>query len=121
VEREQTASGAEDRTGERDEGRTVSGAEDQAAEGAEGESVRVWMVERTYARDEHNIVITFVTPDGEQYLRKNRTNRVLVEPTTAALDVATDRLEPVEDPEVRERYAAEATRMADRHDPDDRV
>jgi len=79
------------------------------------------MAERTYARDEHSIVITFATPDGERYLRKNRTNRVLVEPTTAALDVATDRLEPVEDPDDRERYAAEAPRMADRHDPDDRV
>jgi len=51
------------------------------------------MAERTYARDEHSIVITFATPDGERYLRKNRTNRVLVEPTTAALDVATDLLD----------------------------
>ena len=79
------------------------------------------MAERTYARDEHSMVITFATPDGERQFRKNRTNRVPVEPTTAALDVATDPLEPVADPEVRERYAAEAPRMADRHDPDDRV
>ena len=80
----------------------------------------MWMAERTYARDEHSIVITFATPDGERYPRKNRTNRVLVEPTTAALSVATDRLEPVEDPEVREQYDAEATRMTDRLYPPSR-
>lgn len=85
------------------------------------EAVRVWMVERTYARDEHNIVVTYATPDGERYLRKNRTKRALVAPTTAALDVSPDRLEAVGDPEVRERYAAEARRMADRHDPDEAV
>jgi hypothetical protein len=45
--------------------------------------------------------------------------RALIGPTTATLDVAADRLELVEDPEARERYAAEASRMADGHDPDD--
>ncbi|WP_137284254.1 hypothetical protein [Halorussus salinisoli] len=94
---------------------------EQTATDAEGESVRVWMVERTYARDEHNIVITYATPDGGRYLRTNRTKQVLVEPTTAAIDVTSDRLESVEDPEIRERYAAEVSRMADRHDPDDEV
>lgn len=95
--------------------------QEQTVSDAENESVRVWMVERTYARDEYNIILTFATPNGRRYLRKNRTNRVLIEPTTAALDVAPNRLEPVEDPEVRERYTAEASRMADRHDPDDEV
>lgn len=85
------------------------------------ESIRVWMVERTYARDEHNIVVTYATLDGERYLRKNRTKRAFLEPATAALDVAPDRLEAVEESERRERYAAEAARMADGHDPDDRI
>ncbi|PSP55635.1 hypothetical protein BRC82_04685 [Halobacteriales archaeon QS_1_67_19] len=79
------------------------------------------MAERTYASDEHNIVITYATPDGERYLRKNRTRRALVEPPTAALDVSPARLDPAGDPERRERYAAEADRMADRHDPDETV
>ncbi|NEU55341.1 hypothetical protein [Halorussus sp. MSC15.2] len=94
---------------------------EQTVGDADEETVRVWMVERTYARDEHNIVITYATTDGGRYLRRNRTKRVLVEPTTAAVEVAADRLESVEDPERRERYAAEAARMADRHDPDDEV
>jgi hypothetical protein len=39
---------------------------------------------------------------------------------TAARDVDEERLESTGDEE-RERYAAEATRMADQHDPDDTV
>ncbi|UPW01515.1 hypothetical protein M0R88_05265 [Halorussus gelatinilyticus] len=90
-------------------------------ETAEDESVRVWMVERTYARDEQNVVVTYATPDGERFVRKHRNRRVLLDPVTAALDVSPDRLEAVEETERRQRYAAEAARMADRRDPDDEV
>jgi hypothetical protein len=40
---------------------------------------------------------------------------------TAAKDVDPDNLEPVEDPETRDRYAAEADRVASDHDPDDEI
>ncbi|MFQ3320223.1 MAG: hypothetical protein ACI80F_002301, partial [Natronomonas sp.] len=37
------------------------------------DSVRVWLVERTYGDDEQNLIIlTYATPDGERYLRKER-------------------------------------------------
>jgi len=55
------------------------------------EVVRVWPVERTYSDDELNLIIlTYATLDGHRYFRKER-----------------------------ERYAAEASRMADEHAPDD--
>ncbi|MFC7082073.1 hypothetical protein [Halorussus caseinilyticus] len=88
------------------------------------ESVRVWLVERTYSDDEQNIVIlVYATPDGTRYLRKERALTSFGDdrPTTAALDASTDNLGVVNDPETRERYATEATRLADEYDPDDRV
>ncbi|WP_248515761.1 hypothetical protein [Salinarchaeum laminariae] len=85
------------------------------------DAVRVWLVERTYSDDEQNLVIlTYATPDGEQYFRKERalTSFNDVRDTTAAVDAEPDNLGPVEDPELRERYADEATRMANEHDPE---
>lgn len=40
---------------------------------------------------------------------------------TAARDVSPDDLEPVEDPETRERYANEVEHVSDEHDPDDGI
>ena len=90
----------------------------------ETESVRVWLVERTYSDDEQNIVIlVYATPDGERYLRKERALTSFGDdrPTTAALDVAPERLGHTENAETRRRYADEVTRVADDRDPDDRV
>ena len=90
----------------------------------ETESVRVWLVERTYSDDEQNIVIlVYATPDGERYLRKERALTSFGDdrPTTAALDVAPERLGRTENAETRQRYADEATRVADDRDPDDQV
>ncbi|MFC6873361.1 MULTISPECIES: hypothetical protein [Halobellus] len=86
------------------------------------DAVRVWLVERTYSDDEQNLIIlTYATTDGEQYFRKERalTSFTDVRDTTAAVDADPDNLGPVDEPELRERYAAEATRMADEHAPDD--
>jgi len=86
------------------------------------ESVRVWLVERTYSDDEQNmIILTYATPDGEQYFRKERalTSFSGGRETTAAVDAEPDNLGAVTDPARRERYAAEAERMASVHDPDD--
>ena len=88
------------------------------------ETVRVWLVERTYSDDELNIIIlTYATPDGRRYLRKERalTSFGDVRDTTAAVDAPADNLGDVDAAETRERWADEATRMRDEHDPDDLV
>jgi hypothetical protein len=88
----------------------------------ERETVRVWLVERTYSDDEQNIVILiYATPDGERYFRKERalTSSTDVRDTTAAVEASPRNLGTVEDEETRERYATEARRMAEKHDPDD--
>ncbi|WP_152039448.1 hypothetical protein [Salinigranum salinum] len=86
------------------------------------ESTRVWLVERSY--DDRNLItLVYATPDGERALRKERSATVMQQQgsrTTAALDAAVESLTPV-DPVDRDRYAAEAERMRDRHDPDDEV
>jgi len=87
-------------------------------------SVRVWLVERTYSDDEQNLIIlTYATPDGERYFRKERalTSYTDQRVTTAAVDADPENLGTVEDADERERYAAEAQRMAAAHDPDDPI
>ena len=87
-------------------------------------TVRVWLVERTYSDDEQNLIIlVYATPDGRRYLRKERALTSFGDdrPTTAAIDAAPDNLGTVDDPETREWYAAEASRVADERDPDDHV
>ena len=84
------------------------------------------MVERTYSSDSPNIlVIVYATPDGERYLQKewafNRFGTSRAPEVTAAIEADPDDLNPVEDAERRERYAIEAERMRERHDPDDQV
>jgi hypothetical protein len=88
------------------------------------DSVRVWLVERTYGDDELNLVIlTYATPDGERYLRKERALTSFTGPareTTAALDVDPDDLGETP-PEDREYYADAASRTAERNAPDDAI
>ncbi|MFW6435670.1 MAG: hypothetical protein ACOCY1_04745 [Halovenus sp.] len=87
-------------------------------------TVRVWLVERTYSDDEQNLIIlTYATPDGERYFRKERalTSFTDQRETTAAVDVDADNLGSVDDPELQSQYRAEAERMAERHDPDDPI
>ncbi|EMA19830.1 hypothetical protein [Haloarcula argentinensis] len=88
------------------------------------ESVRVWLVERTYSDDEQNLIIlTYATPDGEQYFRKERalTSFSDVRETTAAVDADPDNFGSVDDPDLQAQYEAEVTRMAEKHDPDDAI
>ena len=89
------------------------------------ETVRVWLVERTYGDDEQNLIIlTYATPDGDRSFRKERALTSFTgdeRGTKAALDVSTTNLSSVDDAETRERYAAEAERMAAEHDPEDSV
>jgi len=85
------------------------------------DSQQVWLVEREYS-DKGLLTLVYATPDGERYLRSNRSSNMLNNAgVTAAKDVDADRLEPVEDPDRRERYAREAERVAERHAPDDEL
>ena len=86
------------------------------------ETVRVWLVERTYGDDEQNIIIlTYATPDGRRDFRKERaltsfTGDHRETPVSVAVD--PDNLGSV-DAETRERYATEAERMREKHEPTD--
>jgi hypothetical protein len=89
---------------------------------SDSNGVRVWLVERTYSDDEQNLIIlTYATPDGERYFRKERalTSFTDVRDTTAAVDADPDNLGSVNDSDLQEQYAAEAQRMLEVHDPDD--
>jgi hypothetical protein len=86
------------------------------------ESVRVWLVERTYSDDELNVVIlTYATPDGTRYLRKERALTSFSDDreTPVAVDADPSNLGDVDDPELVDWYATEATRMATEHHPND--
>jgi hypothetical protein len=88
------------------------------------DSVRAWLVERTYSDDEQNLIIlVYATPDGEQYLRKERALTSFDDdrPTTAAIDVDVEKLGRVSDSETRERYAQAASELAADCDPDDEL
>jgi hypothetical protein len=90
----------------------------------EDEPVRVWLVERTFSDDEQNVIILiYATPDGERYFRKERalTSANDDRETTAAVDVSPHNLGRTGDAETRERYMAEARRMAKNYHPDDSV
>lgn len=86
---------------------------------------RVWLVERTFSDDEQNVVILiYATPDGRHYHRKERALTSFTggrRETTAAVSVPHDQLGVVTDESRLRRYAEEATRMANTHDPDDPV
>jgi hypothetical protein len=78
---------------------------------AAGETVRVWLVARTYSDDEQN-------------LRKERALTSFTgaaRETTAAVDVDPGNLGSVDDDALREQYAAEARRMKEDHDPSDTI
>jgi hypothetical protein len=100
-------------------------AEPSVMNTTEEETVRVWLVERTYSDDEQNLIIlTYATPDGTRDYRKERALTSFTgdhRETTAAVEVAPTNLGTVSDPELRERYAAEVARLRESHGPDDPV
>lgn len=89
------------------------------------ETVRAWLVERTYSDDEQNIIIlVYATPDGTRYHRKERSLTSFesdIRDTYAAIDVDESEMGRVTDEETRETYAAAAREMAETHDPTDVV
>jgi len=82
---------------------------------------RVWLVDRTYS-DKGMVSLVYATVEGDRYLRRQLSEQMLARTdVTAGMDVDPDRLEPVADGAERDRFAAGAARMADRHDVDDVV
>ena len=85
------------------------------------DGVRCWLVERTYT-DRDLIVLVYATPDGERKYRKELSSTMLGRTTvTAATAVDPDDLEPVDDPDTRERYAMEVDRVRASHDPGESI
>jgi hypothetical protein len=87
-------------------------------EGDDG--VRVWLVERSVsARDV--VTLVYATPDGARAWRRQLAATALDgDGVPAARTVAGADLEAVAGAD-RERYAAEAARVRERHDPADRL
>ncbi|MFT4947734.1 MAG: hypothetical protein ACI8TL_001983 [Natronomonas sp.] len=86
------------------------------------ERTRVWLVERSYGNDEDLVTLVFATTDGEKQLKKQLSHNMLYGKTiTAAREKDPETLDEVKDEQTRQRYASEASRMAEKHDPDDEV
>ena len=82
---------------------------------------RLWLVDRTYT-DKGLVSLVYATTDGEHQLHKQRSMNMLNQvDVTAAVDADPASLDAVDDEDTRERYADEATRMAEQHDPDEAV
>jgi hypothetical protein len=83
---------------------------------------RLWLVDRTYT-DKGLVSLVYATTDGERALHQQRSMNMLRQgaDVTAATTADPDDLDSVDDAETRRRYAEEASRMADQHDPDDAV
>jgi hypothetical protein len=89
---------------------------------SESADSHLWLVERTYD-DKGLISLAYATTDGTAVRRIERAP-IAVERSggvTAAVDADQAALESVDDDELRDRYAKEATRMAKRHEPEETV
>lgn len=84
------------------------------------DEVPVWLVERTFSDDELNLIIlVYATEDGTRYHRRERALTSFSGParsTVAGMLAEPEDLGAVEDTETRERYAAEAKRMAGKYE-----
>lgn len=83
------------------------------------DAVRCWLVEREYT-DKGLVTLVYAEPGGERAATMQRSSNMLMnQDVTAARDVDVDELEPVDDPETRDRYATEVERTSESHAPDD--
>ena len=83
--------------------------------------MRLWLVEREYDTRQ-TVTLVYATTDGEREYRRQASVELLGRnPATAAVERDGADLDGVDDPETRDRYATEAARMAENHDPDDEV
>ena len=102
--------------------RNVAMTDTDADDTDAAEPVRVWLVERSY--DDRNVItLVYATPDGERAFQKEIAATIMHQrgtTVTAAVDADPAQLAPVDDAD-RDRFAAEADRMRERHDPDDEI
>jgi len=83
--------------------------------------MQCWLVEREFD-DKGMVRLVYATPDGSRRLLKERSAARLGQyDVTAAIDADEAGLNPATDANRRERYATEATRMADCHNPGDTI
>lgn len=82
------------------------------------DGVAVWLVQREFT-DKGLLTLVYATTDGERKLVEQRSATRLAD-VTAGQTVSPERLDPTE-PSNRDRFATEATRMAEHHDQDDDV
>lgn len=88
---------------------------------SDDETLQLWLVDRTYD-DKGLLVLEYATPDGTRSLKRERAAAAMQGmDVTAAIEVDRDRTEPVTEDDLLDRYGSEATRMRERHDPDDTV
>lgn len=88
----------------------------------QSEHRQLWLVDRTITEKPSLINLTYATTDGLQYCLKERAVTGADRPATfAGITAGPGLLAGVEDAETRAAYAAEASRMAKRHDPQDMV
>lgn len=88
---------------------------------AGADTVRAWLVERSYSNDSDIVTLVYATPDGRKQLTKQLSMQLLRRTdVTAAADVPAEKLDDVHESD-REQYATEAKRMAAANDPDDTV
>lgn len=86
---------------------------------SDADDVRCWLVEREYT-DKGLVTLVYAEPGGERAAVMQRSSNMLArQDVTAAVDVASDELEPVDDAETRDRYATEVERTSANHAPDD--
>ncbi|WP_313692564.1 hypothetical protein [Halorarum halobium] len=83
--------------------------------------MHLWLVEREYDTRQ-TVSLTYASEDGERYYRRQASVELLSRnPATAGIERPESELGLVEDEETVERYASEARRVADRHDPDEEI
>lgn len=95
-------------------------AEGDRSPESDTETEQVWLVERDYT-DGGMFTIVYASTDGERHLRRQLSKRMVVRgDVTAGKSVEVGRLDPSPDSE-RGRYAAEASRMAEKYQQEDTV
>lgn len=83
--------------------------------------VQCWLVDREYT-DKGLVTLVYATPAGDRaFTMQLSANRLAQRDVTAARDVDPADLEPVDDPDARERYASEVDRTSDTHASDDAI
>lgn len=84
------------------------------------DQVQLWLVDRTTTEKPSLITHIYATEDGKhQYMEERSISGTDAVETPAGLEVDRSEVRGVEEEDQREQFSAEASRMAEDHDPDD--